>query len=84
MSKNNLSISKEEILDLLVTSYKQGVCSYYDLASESCSELLNEFLQNKMQPPKFVELSVNNTTISLQGNLNFPNFDTYVGNVFVS
>lgn len=84
-SKNNsVNISREELLEMLVESYTSGVSSYYDLAQEACNEILTNFVNKKTVPANNLEFNMNNTTLSISGNLSFENFDTYISNVFVS
>lgn len=46
---NNINLTKSDILQLMIESYKTGCISYMDMAEDFCKELLEEFVAGKLK-----------------------------------
>lgn len=85
---NLQEITQKELLNLLCEAFSAGVCSYADLSTTACSEILHRFLQTKLDnQPVHVGIS---TTYSSQtrsddwNNEQLSNMHTFLSNIIVS
>lgn len=55
---NNTFLKKEDILQLMVEAFKNGCASYMDLAEDFCSQLLEEYIAEKIKTTTNVSVDV--------------------------
>lgn len=85
---NLQEITQKELLNLLTDAFAAGVCSYSDLSTSICSEILNKFLESKFSS-KSLNVGIS-TTYSNQtrsddwNNDQLTNMHTFLSNIIVS
>ena len=63
MKNDSLVISKEDLINTLVSAFKMGVFSYVDLAEEKCLELFNQLVEKKLKvDTSSVQINLQNNT----------------------
>jgi hypothetical protein len=81
-------VTEKELFDLLSEAFAAGVCSYADLSTSICQEILNRFLESKMDK-KAVKIGINTTYSADFRNIEWnseqlSNMHTFLSNIIVS
>jgi len=76
-------ITYQELLDLLTESFLNGMSSYSDLAEIKCQEILNKFVNKKIDP-KIVNFGLNTTVTTSNTNIDWNNEQLFNMHTFLT
>lgn len=77
-----IEVTKEEIFKLMLDSFKSGVSSYFDLADESCLQLLNDFLIKKTNTTTSMNLLLGSQQFNCTASWHHQSYESFISNVF--
>jgi hypothetical protein len=79
MNNDSLVLSKEDLINTLVSAFKMGVFSYVDLAEEKCLEIFNQLVEKKLKvDTNSVQINLQNSTQNVTATNSYLYDTTYV------